>query len=163
MNSILAVFTTHVAAAAAKDPPIIDLDSTIFLQLAIFIVSALILTRFLFRPYLEIRAARGAGMEGAKEEARRMDERAAARMADYEASVAKARAKANAERGKLQAEAVGRDHEIAEAARTATQASLDQARKKLEVDADAARKELAPRAEAIARSIAKKILGREVA
>jgi F-type H+-transporting ATPase subunit b len=168
MNSLLslAVQTASEASStteAVKDPPIIDLDSTIFLQLAIFIIAALILSRFLFRPYLQVKAARATGIEGAKEEARRMDEEAAARMADYESSVAKARAKANAERGKLQAEAVGRDHEIIEAARTATQASLDEARKKLEADADVARKQLEPRAEEIARSIAKKILGREVA
>ena len=158
MNPLLSL-----AAAAAKDPPIIDLDSTIFLQLAIFVVSALILTRFLFRPYLEVRAARGAGMEGAKEEARRMDEQATARMADYEASVAKARAKANAERGKLQGEAVKRDHEIQEAARAATQSAIADARTRLDVDATAARAQLEPRAQEMGRSIAKKILGREVA
>jgi F-type H+-transporting ATPase subunit b len=92
-----------------------------------------------------------------------MDEQAAARMADYESSVAKARTQANAERGKLQAEAVGRDHAIMDAARAAAHAALEASRQKLDADAASARKELGPRAEEIARSIAKKILGREVA
>jgi F-type H+-transporting ATPase subunit b len=152
-----------LAAEAAKDPPIIDLDSTIFVQLAIFILTAILLSRLLFRPYLEVRAARGAGIEGAREEARRMEEEAAARMADYEQSLSKARTKANAERGKLQGDAVKRDHEIIEAARAATQKSLEEARHTIDAEATAARRELEPRAQEIARSIFKKILGREAA
>jgi len=158
MSPILAL-----AAEAAKDPPILDLDSTVFLQLAIFVVTAVILSRFLFKPYLEVRAARGAGIEGAKAEARRMDEEAAARLAEYHQSLAQARTKAGGERAKLQGEAVARDHEITEAARVATQASLEQARARLDADAKAARAQLEPRAQEIAKSIAKKILGREVA
>jgi F-type H+-transporting ATPase subunit b len=152
-----------LAAAAAHDPPILDLDSTVFVQLAIFIVTALILSRYLFRPYLEVRAQRGAGMEGARDEARRMDEEGAARLADYEAQLAQARSKANAERAKLQSEAVARDHEISEAARAATQRALDAARAQLDKDAAAARALLEPRAQEIARAIFKKVLGREAA
>jgi F-type H+-transporting ATPase subunit b len=152
-----------LAAEAAKDPPILDLDSTIVLQLLIFIVTMVVLSRFLFRPYLEVKAARGGGMEGARDDARRMDEEAQARLADYENSLAQARSKANAERAKLQAEAVKRDHEITDAARGATQAALDEARGKLDKDAAAARAQLEPRAQEIARSIFKKILGREAA
>ena len=152
-----------LAAEAAKDPPIIDLDSTIFLQLAIFIVTALVLSRYLFRPYLEVKALRGAGIEGAKDEARRMDEEAAARIADYEQSIAQARTKANAERGRIQGDAVKKDAEIIEAARAATQSAIGDARSRLDADAAAARTQLEPRAQEIGRSIAKKILGREVA
>ena len=158
MSPILAL-----AAETVKDPPILDLDSTVFLQLAIFVVTAMFLSRFLFRPYLQVRAARGAGIEGAKDEARRMDEEAAARLADYQQSLAQARSKAGGERARLQGEAVKRDHEITEAARAATQASLEQARSRLDADATVARSQLEPRAQEIAKSIAKKILGREVA
>jgi F-type H+-transporting ATPase subunit b len=158
MSPILAL-----AAEAAKDPPILDLDSTVFVQLAIFIVAAVVLSRFLFKPYLEVRAARGAGIEGAKDEARRMGEEAEARLVEYQQSLVKARSKAGGERAKLQGEAVARDHEITEAARVATQASLEQARARLDADAKAARAQLEPRAQEIAKSIAKKILGREVA
>jgi F-type H+-transporting ATPase subunit b len=152
-----------LAAAAVKDPPIIDLDSTVLLQLAIFIVTALVLSRYLFRPYLVMKSQRGAGMEGARDEARRMDEEAAARMADYEQKLVQARQSAGAERTKLQAEAVARDHEITDEARAKTQAALDEARKTLAADAATARKQLEPRAQEIAKAIARKILGREVA
>jgi F0F1-type ATP synthase membrane subunit b/b' len=152
-----------LAAAAAKDPPIIDLDSTVLVQLAIFVVTALVLSRTLFRPYLAVKAARGAGIEGARDEARRMEEEAAAKVAGYDQAFAQARSRAGAERTKLQSEAVGRERQILDAARTSTGAALEQARKKLAADAAAARAQLEPRAQEIARAIARKILGREVA
>jgi F-type H+-transporting ATPase subunit b len=152
-----------VSLAAANAHPIIDLDSTVFVQLAIFIVTALALSKFLFKPYLAIRAQRGAGMEGARDEARRLDEEAAARLADYESSLAAAKSRASAERSKLQGEAVAREHAISDAARAKTQDALEAARKKLAADAAAARAQLEPRAQEIARGIFKKILGREAA
>ena len=157
MNAMLAL------AAAATDPPIIDLDSTVFLQLLIFLIVAFVLSRFVFKPYLQVKAARSAGIEGARDEAKRLDEEAHARMADYDKSFAAARARAGGERAKLQGEAVARERAITDAARKATQEALDAARAKLAQDADATRKQLAPRTQEIARTIAKKILGREVA
>jgi F-type H+-transporting ATPase subunit b len=152
-----------LAAAAVKDPPILDLDSTVFLQLGVFVVTAILLSRLLFRPYLEVRAQRGAGMEGARDDARRMDEEAAARLADYEHKLAQARARANAERAKLQGEAVARDHEITDAARASVQSAIEKARAELDAGATRARAQLEPRAQEIARAIFKKILGREAA
>jgi F-type H+-transporting ATPase subunit b len=152
-----------LAAAGAESPPIIDLDSTVFLQLAIFVVTALVLTRFLFRPYLAVKSARAAGIEGARDEARRMEEESQAKMAGYEQAFAQARSRASAERAKLQGEAVAREREILDAARTRTVAALDQARKRLDADAAETRRQLEPRAREIAQAIASKILGREVA
>lgn len=152
-----------VSLAAANAHPIIDLDSTVFLQLAIFVVTAVVLTKYLFKPYLAIRAQRGAGMEGARDEARHLDEEAQARLADYESKLAAAKSRANAERGKLQAAAVVRDREISEAARASTHGALETARGKLAKDAAEARAQLEPRAQEIARGIFKKILGREAA
>jgi F-type H+-transporting ATPase subunit b len=153
----------YALAAAAKDPPIIDLDSTVLVQLVIFLVTAVVLSKYLFKPYLAVKEARGAGIGGARDEARRLDEQAKASVADYDQAFAAARSKANAERGKLQSEAVAREREITDAARKATAASVEQSRKELATAATEARAQLQPRAHEIARSIFKKILGREVA
>jgi F-type H+-transporting ATPase subunit b len=152
-----------LAAAGAEAPPIIDLDSTVFVQLAIFAVSAFFLSRYLFRPYLAVRAARAAGIEGARDEARRMEEEAQAKMSGYEQAFAQARSRANTERVKVQSDAVARERQVLDAARATTSAALEQARKKLEADAAETRKQLEPRAQEIARAIAEKILGRKVA
>lgn len=151
------------AAEAAQDPPLIDLDNTVFLQLALFVISALALSRFLFKPYLAMRAAREEGIEGARDAARRMDEEARAKIADYETRLARARVGANEERLKLRAEAAQREHEITDAARAKTHAAVDEARRKLDTEARDARKALEPRIAEIARAAAKKVLGREVA
>jgi F-type H+-transporting ATPase subunit b len=160
VNSLLVL---AVAAAPVKDPPLIDLDSTVFIQLLVFIITALILSRFLFRPFLEMRAARHQGIEGAREEASRMDDQAKAEIVEYDARFAKAKSKANDERAKVRHEAAERERVITEAARKETDVAIESARTTLATEASAARATLAPRATEIARSIAQKILGREVA
>lgn len=152
-----------LALAAAKDPPLIDLDSTVVVQLVVFIVTALVLSRFLFKPFLAMRAARVEGIDGARAEASRMDDEAKAKIGDYETRFARARTKAAEERGKLRLEAQERERQITDAARKETETALGSARATLEMDAAAARQQLAPRAQEIARTIAKKVLGREVA
>lgn len=153
----------YALAAAAKDPPIIDLDSTVLVQLVIFIVTAVILSKYLFKPYLAVKEARSAGIEGARDEARRLDEQAKASVADFDLAFTAARSKANAERGKLQSDAVAREREITDAARKATAASVEESRKEIAKAAVEARAQLQPRAHEIGRAIFKKILGREVA
>jgi F-type H+-transporting ATPase subunit b len=150
-------------AAPVQDPPLIDLDYTVFIQLGVFILTALILSRFLFRPFLSMRAARSEGIEGARDEAARMEDQAKAQVVDYETRFAKAKTNANDERAKVRNEAAEREREITDAARRETETAVEGARKTLNVEADAARKSLEPRAQEIARTIASKVLGREVA
>jgi F-type H+-transporting ATPase subunit b len=152
-----------VAAAPVKDPPLIDLDSTVFIQLVVFIITALILSRFLFKPFLAMRAARHQGIEGAREEATRMDDQAKGQIVDYDTRFAKAKERANDERAKVRNEAAERERGITDAARKETEAAVESARATLATEASSARASLAPRATEIARSIAQKILGREVA
>jgi F-type H+-transporting ATPase subunit b len=152
-----------LATSGAHDPPLIDLDSTVFIQLVVFVLTSVVLSKFLFKPFLAMREERGKGIEGARGEATRMEDEARAKIADYEQRFAKARTRATEERAKLRLEAAEREREIAEAARKDTESAVGGARAQLERDAAEARTQLAPRAEEIARSIAKKVLGREVA
>lgn len=157
------MYLTTLALAVAKEPPLVDIDNTVFIQLGIFIITAVGLTQFLFKPYLRMRAQREVGIEGARDEAKRMDEQARLSIQDYEDKIAKARVKSFDERAKLRAEAVAREREIVDATRAETQKVLETARTQLASDAAATRKELEPRTQEIARVITKKILGREIA
>jgi F-type H+-transporting ATPase subunit b len=150
-------------AAAGKDPPLIDLDSTVFLQLAIFVVLAFLLNSLLFQPYLKVRAAREQGVGGAEDAAKEMDAAAKSKADEVEARVTKAKAKANDERAKLRTDALGREREVVTKATSAAQSAIDAAKKKLEGEATAARAQLEPRAKEIGKEIATKLLGREVA
>jgi F-type H+-transporting ATPase subunit b len=149
-------------AEAGGDPPLVDFDNTVFLQLGIFVIVALVLSRYVFRPYLALRAARDEGIVGARDAARRMDEQAKAQMTDYEARFNRARGAAAEERGKLRGEALARERQITEAARRSAQEVVEAARKQIETEAASARAQLEPRAQEIARTVARKVLGREV-
>lgn len=152
--------TIALAAQAVQDPPIIDLDHTVFLQLALFLVTFLVLSRLLFRPYLAMRAARERGIEGARDAARRMEEEADAKMADHESRLTKAKMKAQDERLGIRAEGSRHEREVLEAAREKTQATLVQARRQLEGEAKGARAELGSRTQELAQAIFARILAR---
>lgn len=154
---------TNLLAVAAKDPPLIDLDSTVFIQLVVFVVTALVLSRFLFKPFLAMRAQRTEGIEGARAQAATMEDEARTKITDYEQRFAKAKTRAADERGRLRVEAGERERTIIEAARKGTESAIGMARQQLDTDAATARMQLEPRAQEIARAIAKKVLGREVA
>ena len=98
--------------ASAAEHPLIDIDSTAFIQFAIFVVMALASTQLLFKPYLRMREARDAGMDGARKEAANLSAEADAKLAEYEDKLAGARARAQEERRKIRAEAAQHLEEI---------------------------------------------------
>ena len=152
-----------MAEAEAGPPPIIDLDSTIFLQWLLFAITALLLTRLLFRPFLAVRAERERGIDGAQAEAHELDEEAASRLTDYETRIARAHATAAKDRGAARAAAVAQEREITTGARDEAQRSLETARGALDTEAKAARTALQRGAEETGRAIVRKLLGREAA
>ena len=147
----------------ASGGALIDIDSTLFIQLVLFALFAFVATRALFRPYLRMRDEREAGIEGARAEATRLGAEADARLEDYQAKLAAARARAHNEQRRIRAEAAGRERELTDKARGEGIKSIDEARAQLATERQAVQKELLPRAEVIARQVAAKLLGREVA
>jgi F-type H+-transporting ATPase subunit b len=153
--------TPLVSLAAGH--PLIDVDATVFVQFALFLVLFVIANRYLFQPYLRLRERRKAGIEGARVEAERMTAQADAKLADYEKQLAIAREAANEEARKIRAEASRLELEVTGQARAKAQATTDLAQAALRRETEAARGQLLPQADALARSIASKLLGREVA
>lgn len=149
--------------ASAAEHPLIDIDSTAFLQFAIFVVMALVSTNLLFKPYLRMREKRDAGMDGARKEAENLSAEADAKLADYEQKLAGARARAQKERRKIRNEAAEHLQSITDKARTSAQEAVGAASKKVTSETEAARAELMPKADALAKEIVSKLLGREVA
>jgi F-type H+-transporting ATPase subunit b len=151
-----------LAAAAGSEHPLIDIDLTVLVQLAIFVAVGILASRALFRPYLRLREERSAGIEGAREEAARMTAQADAQLADYQSKLARARIRAEEERRKMRAEAAAHERQTLEGARGKAVAALDSARESITSQTAAARRELTPQADEIARKLAAKLLGREV-
>jgi F0F1-type ATP synthase membrane subunit b/b' len=138
-------------------------DGTLFVQFGLFVIMLIVLSRTLFRPYLALRDARHKGIEGAREEAAAMQERAQKTNAEYDAKLTKARQRGAEERARLRGEGAVYERQVLGAARDESQKTLDAARGKINADAAAAQAKLAVESTVLAKQIVKKILGREAA
>jgi F-type H+-transporting ATPase subunit b len=151
-----------LAGGGHKPPPLVDFDYTVFVQLGIFLVLLVVLTRFVFRPYLALRAERAKNIEGARAEAQSVGSVTAEKLATYEGQITATRKEAATVRAQLRAEGESRAAEVLGAAHTEASAKIESARQKIHDSAQAAQLALRTRADQIASSIASKLLGREV-
>ena len=142
--------------------PLIDIDLTVVLQFALFLIMFVIGNRFLFQPYLKLRERRKEGIEGARAEAERMSASADAQLAEYEKQLAQARTRANEEGRKVRTEAAANEKSVTDASRAEAQKAMDEATAKMRAETDAARLQLMPQANSLARQMASKLLGREI-
>ena len=160
MKSALALLLT--AAPQSAEPQLIDIDKTVFVQLAIFVLALIVLGRFLWRPYLRVRTERVARVEGYREEATRLEADAQQRLGRADAALAEARRVGAGERAVARAEAHTREQTLLAEATAATQRKLADARGRLNATLVEARKTLEAQTSATAVEAARKILGREV-
>src|SRR5262245_3028462 len=150
------------AAPQSHEPQLIDIDGTLFVQFAIFMVALLVLSRFLWKPYMRVRAERVARVEGYREEATRLDTDAQQRLARADAALAEARRVGAGERAVARSEAHAREQTLLAEANAAAQRKLAEARARLNATIEAERKKLAADSSQVAVEAARKILGREV-
>ncbi len=160
MKSALALLLT--AAPQSAEPQLIDIDKTVFVQLAIFLLALIFLGRFLWRPYLRVRTERVARVEGYREEAARLEADAEQRLARADVQLAEARRVGAGERAVARGEAHAREQTLLAEANAAAQKKLADARVRLNAVVDAERKKLQADASQVATAAARKILGREV-
>jgi len=151
------------AAAEEAPPPLIDIDGTLLLQFLLFVTMVIVLSRFLFRPYLKMRDERDKGIAGARHEAHEMESRASKMVADYDAKLTRAKQRGGEERARLRSEGAARERQLLGAARDEAGKILDGARKTISKQTETARATLTAEANVLAKQMAKKILGREVA
>jgi F-type H+-transporting ATPase subunit b len=163
--NLTSMFLTLAQATApeSKEQQLLDVDGTMFVQFGLFLLCMLILTRFLWRPYLKVRAERVSRVEGHKEEARRLEAEAAIRLNRVEAELAEARRAGSAERARVRSEAVAREQKILAAAQGEAQKALGEARGRIEAALTKERASIASRAEALGLEAAERILGRRIA
>ena len=149
-------------APLRQEHPLIDIDHTVWIQLVLFLLVAFVSTRLLFRPYLKVRDARAAGIEGARDEAARLSAEADARLGRYQSQIDAARVRAQDERRKVRSEAADRQRQVTDRARGEASAALDEAKARIGGETEAARVQLLPQAQQLASEIADSLLGRRV-
>jgi F-type H+-transporting ATPase subunit b len=159
----LALAQAADVAPVAGEQQLLDIDGTVFLTLGIFLLTMLVLTQLLWKPYLRIREERVTRVAGYKDEAKRLEAEAAARLSKVEAELAEARRTGSHERARVRAEAVAREQEILARAHADAQKTVAEARARLEAALGAERNTLKARAEALGREAAAKVLGRGLA
>ena len=152
---------TPIVSLAAGHPQI-DVDLTVVIQFALFLILFFVSNKLLFQPYLQLRERRKAGIDGARAEAEQMTATADAKLAEYEKSLAMARDRANEQGRKVRLDAAAHEREVTDKARATSQAAILAAQTKMRSETEAARAQLLPQADMIARSIVSKLLGREV-
>ncbi len=148
--------------AAAPQAISVDFDATFLVQLVLFAGLTLVLKPLLFDPMLKLFEEREKRIDGAKLQARKMDEKSASALAKYETEMARARASANAEREKIRAEGVKREQEVLAAVRASTTKTIEEGKRAALAEAEQVRARLKAEAGNLARDVAGRVLGREV-
>lgn len=150
-------------AAAEKSQPLIDIDGTVFIQFAIFLVMMGVLHWFVFKPYLKVQAERTRRIDGARADAQAMQERAASMLADYEQRFVAARQRGAEERARIQAEGRAYERDVLAQAREAGQRAFAAAQERVRSERETARARLLGESQALAQQVASRILDRKVA
>jgi F-type H+-transporting ATPase subunit b len=150
--------------AAAVAPPAInvDVDLTFVVQLVLFVGLTLVLKPVLFDPMLRLFEERERRIDGAKVQARKMDDKSATALATYEGAMAKARVAAVAEREKIRAEGLAREQQLLVGVRAASAKVIDDGKRAAQAEAERVRATLKTQAKEMARDLASRVLGREV-
>jgi F-type H+-transporting ATPase subunit b len=151
-----------LAGEAAPQAISVDFDATFLVQVALFVGLTLFLKPVLFDPMLRLFEERERRIDGAKVQARKIDDKSATALVKYEAEMAKARAAAAAVRDKIRAEALKQETELLAGVRVSTAKVIEDGKRTALAEADKARAALKADAATLARELAGRVLGREV-
>ena len=141
---------------------IIDLDGTVFVQLAMFFIAFVVLYALVFKPMVALLDARDHAIEGAKGEAKQLEAEVLSKQASFDAQLRGVQGSSGEERERLRAEGQDLERKLLETVRVETQQLQSDAKVTLDSEARIARAELAAGRPELARIIASRVLGREV-
>ena len=144
-------------------PVDVDADLTVFIQLGILVTLMLVLKPVLFDPMLALFEEREKRIDGAKDEARALDQASAEAELAYESAMKASRAEAAAERDRMRAEGAKAEAELMAKARKAAAVTLDVGYTQAHKEAEDARAILERQGKSLAGALASRVLGRGVA
>jgi len=151
-----------LSTAFLAEGSIIDLDGTLWIQLAFFAIAFLILRPLVFRPMVALFEARENAIEGAKLEALRLQDEAEAEGQEFQDEMRRLRLQAGEERDRLRAEGKRLERAVLDGVRQETDKQLAAAERQLTSERKRLESELDENVPLLAKQIASKILGREV-
>jgi F-type H+-transporting ATPase subunit b len=159
---LLATVASEKALVTAAQAISVDVDATFLVALVLFVALTLILKPILFDPMMKLFEEREKRIDGAKEQARKIDEKSVTALTKYDGEMALARAAGGLERDRIRGEALKREQEILAAVRAAAAKTLEDGKLAAQAEADRARTALKGDTTSMARQLASRVLGREV-
>ena len=140
----------------------INLDWTLFLQFANFLVLLFLLNLLLYRPLSRIMEERDQTVQGGHQRAKDLENQIEAKMAAYREKLQSAKSKAAEERNALRAAAAEEEARILGDAQAKAADQVKTVRNKVASQAQEARENLRGQAEELATRVASKVLGRSL-
>ncbi len=140
----------------------VDIDSTLFIQLVLFLLLIWILNQVLYKPLLRIMDRRKEILDKAQEEVKNVQETIDRRVAEYEEKIRAAKMEAMGQKGDLAKEGAEAAKAITDKAKAEIAAMMGEFQAKLEKELAAAREVLRNQSIRISSEIAEKVLGRSI-
>lgn len=159
---LLTATFSPLRASAGGAAITVDFDGSVVLQLVIFTLLFLFLKPVVLDPFVKVMKERETRTEGAKTQARQMDERAGEILERYEVELEKVRKVAAQQREQLRSEALKLEAEILGRAREKARLVTVEGKGKVHAQVDEIRKDLDNVSASIAQQAASKVLGRQV-
>ena len=116
----------------------VDLDITLLIQLANFLIAIVILNFVLVKPIRKIMRERRELVAGLARDSESFNSTAESRLANYEAELDDARTRANAQKEQIRQQGIDSEHNILEAAQGEAQHILQKSRKDVAADMETA-------------------------
>lgn len=140
----------------------IDINISLFMQLANFLVLLIVLNVILFKPIRQIMQERQQGISSAFSDAKAAQERMQNLLDQYNGSLAEAKQKATTAYNGLYQQGLDSQRDMIAAERSTSGELLDKARGEIALASSAARGDLRKEAERLSQDISAKLLGRAV-
>ncbi len=138
----------------------LDFDNTLGIQIVIFVLLMFLLEPLLFRPVLRVFALREDRTEGAKAQARELDERAGEIYQRYQRELERVNRVAAEERDRVRAETSKLEAEILREARASVAKVVDDGRKQITTEMTRIRFDLGRESERLSHDIVDRVVGR---
>ncbi len=138
----------------------IELNSTVIIQLAVVLFLMVILSTIVFKPFLRVLQERRDWVEGAEKKAKELQRRTEELMEKYRQAMAAAQAQGANIREEIRKESLAREMEILQRAMEEANGFLGEMKSKIQEKTRVARGSLRLHVANLSREIAEKILGR---
>jgi F-type H+-transporting ATPase subunit b len=139
-----------------------DFDLTFVLQMLLFAALIVVLRPLLFEPVLRVFEERERRTEGARAEARQMQEEAGELLSRYEGELARVHEVARQERERARAETARAESELMAEARDAANRIVEEGQRQIAQERGRIEFALGRESERLARSVAEAVLGRSL-